>query len=69
MELRSYGHRFVYDPATLEGSLRRSGYVSIKQFVPGESDDPALTGIETRHKMAIHAVNDFETMVFEATKP
>lgn len=65
----SSGHKFVYDPRTLRESLERTGFQSVKQFEPGESDDPQLRGLELRHKGIHHAVNDYETMVFQAVRP
>jgi predicted SAM-dependent methyltransferase len=65
----SLGHKFVYDPQTLRESLERRGFQSIKQFAPGESDDPQLRGLELRHKSVHHAMNDYETMVFQAVRP
>jgi predicted SAM-dependent methyltransferase len=68
-EMRSFGHRFLYDPKTLRQSLELAGFQAIKEFAPGESDDPQLVGLDTRHKAAVHVRNDYETMVFEATRP
>jgi len=63
------GHKFVYDPQTLRESLERTGFQAIKQFACGESDDPQLRGLELRHKSIHHAMNDYETMVFQAVRP
>jgi len=68
-EMRSWGHQFLYDPPSLRESLERTGFQSIKEFAPGESDDPALTGLENRHKLLFHELNDYETMVFQAVRP
>lgn len=65
----SLGHKFVYDPKTLRESLERAGFKSVEQFEPGESDDPQLRGLELRHKSIHHAMNDYETMAFEAVRP
>lgn len=62
------GHQFVYDPKTLRESLERAGFRDIKQFAPGESDDPQLRGLELRHKSIHRTMNDYETMVFQAEK-
>ena len=58
-ELKSYGHQFVYDPQTLRESLERTGFQAIKEFTPGESDDSQLRGVEARHKLPDHAINDY----------
>jgi len=67
-EMRSWGHQFLYDPPTLRESLERAGFQSIREFPSGESDDPALAGLEIRHKAALHVMNDYETMVFQAVR-
>jgi hypothetical protein len=65
-----FGHKFVYDPATLLDSLAQAGFEHIAQFAPGESDDPQLQGVEARHKdPGIRSLNDYETMVLEAVRP
>jgi predicted SAM-dependent methyltransferase len=68
-EMRNFGHQFLYDPKTLRQSLEIAGFQDIKEVAPGESDDPQLVGLDTRHKAAVHVRNDYETMVFEATRP
>jgi predicted SAM-dependent methyltransferase len=68
-EMRSFGHKFLYDPQTLRQSLEIAGFQDIKELAPGESDDPQLAGLDTRHKAAVHVRNDYETMVFQATRP
>jgi predicted SAM-dependent methyltransferase len=69
MEMRSYGHRFLYDAATLSESLERAGFTAITRFRPGESDDPQLSGIEIRPKSPIGSMNAYEAMALEATRP
>jgi predicted SAM-dependent methyltransferase len=70
LELRSFGHQFLYDPATLSDSLAETGFQTITEFHPGESDDPQLHGVELRHNnAAIREMNDYESMVFQATRP
>jgi len=68
-EMRSFGHKFLYDPQTLRQSLEIAGFQDSKELAPGESDDPQLAGLDTRHKAAVHVRNDYETMVFQATRP
>ena len=43
-----WGHKFIYDEATLRYTLESTGFTQIHFFPPGASDDPNLTGIETR---------------------
>ena len=69
LELHSFGHQFVYDPATLADSLSQAAFRNIVQFPPGESDDPELRGIEARHNNAMYREsNDYETMVLQAVR-
>jgi predicted SAM-dependent methyltransferase len=69
LQLRSFGHRFVYDPVTLRAALRRAGFQNIREYTPGTSDDPQLRGIGYREGSAVERINDYETMVFEAHRP
>jgi hypothetical protein len=70
LELRSFGHQFVYDPATLSDSLAQAGFERIAQFAPVESDDSQLQGVESGHKdPGIRGLNDYETMVLQAMRP
>jgi predicted SAM-dependent methyltransferase len=69
LEFRSFGHQFLYDPATLSDSLAKTGFQTITQFHPGESDDPQLRGIEMRHNNAVvREANDYESMVLQAVR-
>jgi predicted SAM-dependent methyltransferase len=68
-QMRSFGHQFLYDPATLRDGLALAGFQMITEFSPGESDDTALRGIEARHNARIRDLNDYETMVFQAVRP
>lgn len=65
-EISTFGHHFVYDPATLEAAMERAGFTSIEQWAPGESNDPNLRAMEIRRD---DELNDYETMVMEGVKP
>ena len=70
LQMRSFGHRFLYDPETLKVVLTGTGFESLREFKVGESDDPHLRGIEQRRKEKwIPPLNDYETMIFQAVKP
>jgi predicted SAM-dependent methyltransferase len=67
-QMSSWGHKFLYDPATLRAGLARAGFTQIKQFAMSESDDPVLEGFEARIT-GVHAqVNAYETMVLQGQK-
>jgi predicted SAM-dependent methyltransferase len=46
---RGWGHQFLYNPVTLTALLQNAGFATVRAFRYGESDTPALTGIE-RHE-------------------
>lgn len=46
---RGWGHQFLYNPATLTALLQNAGFATVRALRYGESDTPALTGIE-RHE-------------------
>jgi predicted SAM-dependent methyltransferase len=64
----NWGHKFLYDAETLERTMRLAGFKLTRRYLPGQSDDPQLAGIET-HGVNVCApeMGDFETMVIEAT--
>jgi predicted SAM-dependent methyltransferase len=66
----AYGHRFIYDHETLTLMITAAGFSDVAHYRPGQSDDPALRGVE-RHGQLLgdEDVNNFETMVLEATRP
>jgi predicted SAM-dependent methyltransferase len=66
---RNWGHQFLYDASTLHNLLIEVGFVNITQLKPGFSDHPSLVDIDVRHKLEFSRINDYEVMVFEATKP
>jgi predicted SAM-dependent methyltransferase len=67
---RAWGHMFLYDEDTLRSTLLDAGFVDIRRMPFGESDDPTLRGLE-RHGAVVGSqdMNEFETMVLEASKP
>jgi predicted SAM-dependent methyltransferase len=69
LQLSSWGHKFTYDPETLEAALARAGFTSVRQFEMSESDDPVLNGFEARTTGVNAATVRHETMVLQATKP
>ncbi len=68
-ELRGFDHQFVYDSRLLRNSLEQAGFVSIKEYSPGASDDPQLMNIEGRPHATFAAVSEYESMVLQAARP
>jgi predicted SAM-dependent methyltransferase len=66
---RNWGHRFLYDQATLECALASAGFADIVKQSVGESQDNVFRGIES-HGLAAgdEEMNRFETMVLEARR-
>jgi predicted SAM-dependent methyltransferase len=46
---RGWGHQFLYNPQTLAALLQNSGFATVRALRYGESDTPALAGLE-RHE-------------------
>jgi predicted SAM-dependent methyltransferase len=68
--VRGWGHRFIYDEATLSARLEKAGFRNVQRFGVGESDDPELTGVD------LHGADDasremirHETLVLQAVRP
>lgn len=68
-EMHEFGHQFLYTPRLLRARLEEAGFVDIKEFGPGESDDPGLRNVEVRPHMDFAKLNAFETFVLEGAKP
>jgi predicted SAM-dependent methyltransferase len=66
-----WGHKFLYDDELLKIALQESGFVNLKRFIPGESDDYNLRGIEMHGRIGNNEqdLNKFETIVYEAKRP
>ena len=60
----NWGHRFIYDKITLRTTLETIGFTNIQFFTPGKSDDPNLSGLETRTS----DTDAYETMIIQAVR-
>ncbi len=69
MQMREWGHQFVYRPQMMRDALAAAGFRDIRQFQSGQSEDPALKGAEMRANSNVRDIDRYETMVFEATRP
>ncbi|MCL5024017.1 MAG: methyltransferase domain-containing protein [Nitrospirae bacterium] len=67
---RNWGHRFLYDHATLQDALEKAGFVAVTRHSTGQSDDEVFRGIEY-HGSAVgdEEMTRFETMVLEGKRP
>jgi predicted SAM-dependent methyltransferase len=67
---RAWGHQFIYDPETLMRTLAKCGFVNLKIYSSGISEEQHLRGIEGHGKITgDETINDFETFVIEGSVP
>jgi hypothetical protein len=61
----------VYDGDLLEMALGEAGFINMRRYEVGQSDDENLRGIEMHGQIGNYRedMNTFETMVFEAKRP
>lgn len=66
----NWEHRFLYDSATLQDSMEKSGFINIIRYPMGHSDDHMLRGLE-HHGQSVdnEEMIIFETMVLEGKRP
>jgi SAM-dependent methyltransferase len=63
-------HPLVYDPATLEHALRRTGFEDVWIYQYGLSDDPALNGVDSHGAVLGRTdISAFESVVLEGVRP
>ena len=65
---QSWGHRFLYDEATLCHTAHAAGFWDIKFCKPGDSEDPVLRNLESHGNEITEEINQFETIVLESRK-
>ncbi|MGE0315516.1 MAG: methyltransferase domain-containing protein [Lautropia sp.] len=66
--VRSWGHQFVYDEATLRDSMRRCGFAEITAHAINLSDDPLLRDLENEARMPAGLLA-LHSMTLEAVRP
>ncbi len=67
--MRDFGHRFVYDRATLTHALQNAGFTDVEEHRPGDSGTPELAGLEHHGDRIPPEFNELETIVLEARRP
>ena len=65
---QSWGHRFLYDEATLCNAAHAAGFRDVRLYKPGDSEDPVLRYLESHGKEITEEINQFETIVLESRK-
>ena len=69
LQMSSWGHKFMYDFATLSGALERAGFVNAQSFEENISSDPHLRELEERDSGVTVRWSNYETMSLEVEKP
>lgn len=64
----SWGHRFVYDPATLAHAFRQAGFQEPRECRVGESVDANLRGLEAHGRHIPPEYNELETLIIEGVR-
>ena len=67
--MHNWGHQFLYDEETLGFALETSGFRNVIRQQVGVSEDPELRGVEIHGNAIGSDLNEYETMVVEATRP
>jgi predicted SAM-dependent methyltransferase len=63
---RGWGHQFLYNLTTLTAMLQNAGFATVRALRYGESDTPALAGLE-RHEQYIDSPDLPHVLVIEAS--
>ena len=61
-------HYFIYDPETLPHAFESAGFSSVQQMTSGVGSVQELSGLECHAKVVNPKLDEFESMIFEATK-
>jgi predicted SAM-dependent methyltransferase len=69
LQMSSWGHKFMYDAATLDAALIGAGFSRPQQFEENISNDAHLRDLEERDAGVNDRWNNYETMSIEVEKP
>jgi hypothetical protein len=53
----------------LKSTFEEAGFTQVREYISGQSDDPALRGLEFRSHSDVSDIDRYETMVFEGVRP
>ena len=68
MQLREWGHMFVYTPKMLIAALEKAGFHDVRQFSAGVSGSDGFQGADAREGSRISEINRYEAMAIEGTR-
>jgi predicted SAM-dependent methyltransferase len=66
--MRAFGHKYLYDEATLRSALTNTGFQNIVRCEPGNSHHTELVGVDLHSKLIGDVPNRVESMILEATR-
>lgn len=69
LAMRSFGHKFIYDRATLHDLLAKAGFVEVRFATPADRSHLRLREFEVRVAKGSQVLDQYETMIVEAQKP
>jgi predicted SAM-dependent methyltransferase len=64
----AWGHQFLYDRHTLESALESVGFRDVRFLGHQESDDPELRNIERHIEVIGGDIDNYVTMIVQASK-
>jgi SAM-dependent methyltransferase len=64
--MHDWGHRFLYNEATLTNLLHDAGFTKVVRCEPSASAHPELVGMDRHHEEVGERMNEFETLLLEA---
>lgn len=70
-QVRDWGHKFLYDPATLRKSFELAGFKQMSEYPVDEKTDPVFREVEFRTRNEgsdLWLVNRWESIAFEAVR-
>ena len=67
--MRSWGHTYLYDEATLRRALDRAGFVDVVRCKPDESLHAELARVDRHATLIGEVANRVESMILEAMAP
>ena len=68
MQLREWGHMFVYTPKMLIAALEKTGFRDVREFSAGVSGSDGFQGADAREGSRVSEINRYEAMAIEGTR-
>lgn len=68
MQLREWGHQFVYTPGMLISILEQAGFKEVREFQADQTGDDGFKGLDVRPNTNVAAINLYEAMAIEGVR-